>query len=300
MGRMLEALKEIGATSLARPACEPVSPDELKRFGLTRSTLLMVSEPPQAPQAPASFPTSPVRQQPPAPAPGPAAPSLAVAEAPLGPALEVDHRPVHALSPLAEEQKAPYRELAGRVLAERSSGGVATMLFTSADEGEAKTSTLASLAVVLAEVGDEEIVAVDANLRSPGLAQRLGVWADRGLIDVVGGGAEWRPLVRRTSVARLAVLPAGTCPSGDGSLPEDLKLGGLLEALRNDDRLVLVDAASLAYPEVAPLSRLCDGTYLVVALGRTGRRAAGQAVRLIQRGGGRLLGCVLLGPPATA
>jgi Mrp family chromosome partitioning ATPase len=201
------------------------------------------------------------------------------------------------LSLLAEEQKEPYRELAGKLLAELSPGHSAAMMFTSADEGEDKTRTLASLAVVLAEMADGEIVVVDADFRCPALANRLGIWADRGLVDVLTGGADWRGLVRKTARARLSVLPAGKLPSDDGTPPSDLKIGAMLDALRDRYRLVLMNTAPLVYPEAAPLSRLCEGTYLVVELGRTGRRAARQAVRLIETCGGRVLGCVLVNVP---
>jgi Mrp family chromosome partitioning ATPase len=173
-------------------------------------------------------------------------------------------------------------------------------MFTSPGDGEGKTSTLASLAVVLAERGEEEIAAVDANLRSPTLGNRLGIWAARGLVDVLAGEADWRELMRKTGVARLSVLPAGQLPSNHDSPSTESKLASVLDALRTRYRVVLIDAPSLAHPEVAPWSRFCDGTYLVAELGQTGRRAARHAVHLIERSGGRVLGCVLVSPSPAA
>jgi Mrp family chromosome partitioning ATPase len=147
--------------------------------------------------------------------------------------------------------------------------------------------------VALAEEVGEDVVVVDANLRSPALANDFGIWADGGLVEVVTGKKDWREVVRKTSAKHLCVLPGGRFAGEDGALPEDLKLASLLETLRRSHRLVLVDTASLQYPEVAPLSGLCDGTYLVVALGQTEQGVARQAARLIERCGGRVLGCVL-------
>jgi len=300
MSRMLEALKEIQAKSpQTRPAIKPISPEELDSFGLGRSAELPAREPAQAP--PSTLPDKPGRQPPPRERtdepPAKAIASEPTLEAPPGSLLEPSRPLARPLSPLDDAEKEPYRELAGRVLAQRSPGLAAAMMFTSPGDGEGKTSTLASLAVVLAETAEEEIAAVDANLRSPTLGNRLGIWADRGLVDVLTDGADWRELVRRTSVPRLSVLPAGQVPSNHGPPPTGLKLASVLDALRNRYRLVLIDAPSLAHPEVAPWSRLCDGTYLVVELGQTGRRAARQAVRLIERCGGRVLGCVLVNAP---
>lgn len=197
------------------------------------------------------------------------------------------------LSPLDEEHQEPYRELAGNILAQLSPGRPAVLMFTSPGDGEGKTSMVAALAVALAEEVAEEVVLVDVNFRSPALANDFGIWADEGLVEVLTGERDWRQVVRKTSAKHLSVLPGGRFVGRDGPLPEDSKLASLLETLRRSHRLVLVDAASLQHPEVAPLSGLCDGTYLVIALGQTERNAARQAARLIKRCGGRVLGCVL-------
>lgn len=296
MSRMLEALKEIQIKSPETPpAIEPISPEELESLGLGRSVRMPAQEPAQAPPP---TPTDEPGRRPPRPEQADQPPAEAIASGPTpqaspGAPLKPDRPLARPLGPLDDEQKGPYRELAVGLLAQRA----ATILFTSPGDGEGKTSTLASLAVVLAEMGEEEIAAVDANLRSPALGNRLGIWAARGLVDVLADGADWRELVRRTSVPRLSVLPAGQLPSDHDSPPTGSKLASVLDALRTRYRVVLIDAPSLAHPEVAPWSRLCDGTYLVVQLGQTGRRAARRAVRLIERCGGRVLGSVLVNVP---
>lgn len=210
---------------------------------------------------------------------------------------EPDRDVVCLLSPRAERHKEQYHSLADNILAQLPPGRPAVLLFTSVAEREGKTGMLASLSVVLAEKLSDEIVAVDANLRNPCLASHFGIWAEQGLIDVLSAGANWREVVRQTTVKRLSVLPGGRL-SDDGSLPGDVALSPVLDALRLHYRIVLVDAASLAYPEVAPLGRLCEGTYLVAELGHTPRGAARRAVRVLERCGGRVLGCVLTGEPS--
>jgi len=300
MSRMLEALKQIEAKSPPRrSAIEPISPEELRSFGLGRSAKLPASAPAQAPPPDQPAPSDEAAPRPLRPAQIDEPPARPIAPQPTqepSPGFEFEPgRPLaRPLSPLEEEQKQPFRELAQKVLAQRSPGPAGAILFTSPGDGEGTTSTLASLAVVLAETAEVEIAAVDANLQNPALGNRLGIWAGRGLVDVLAGEADWRELVRRTSVPRLSVLPAGPLPADHDCLPTESKLALVLDALRACYHLVLIDAPSLAYPEVAPWSRLCDGTYLVAQLGQTGRRAARRAVRLIDRHGGRVLGCVLV------
>jgi Mrp family chromosome partitioning ATPase len=324
MSRMLEALRQIETQPPeTRPTVRPVSPEEFDSFGLRRSPGSEAQEPPQAEQAAsaaeaiepaesaapgepdAQVESTDAEQATPPSEPDQVESSAERAEAPVAegavsdtapeaaPVRESDRNVRRLLSPLADEHQQPYRELAGNILGQLSPGRPAVLMFTSPGDGEGKTSMLAALAVALAEEVAEDVVVVDANFRNPALANDFGIWADQGLVEVLTGEMDWRQVVRKTSAKHLSVLPGGRFPGDEGPLPEDLKLASLLETLRRGHRLVLVDTASLQYPEVAPLSGMCDGTYLVVALGETERNAARQAVRLIERCGGQLLGCVL-------
>jgi len=69
---------------------------------------------------------------------------------------------------------------------------------------------------------------------------------------------------------------------------------GRLDELRRHGRLVLVDAGPLERPEVALLSRHCDGSYLVLRPEQTPARALREAVRAIRACEGRFLGTVVV------
>jgi Mrp family chromosome partitioning ATPase len=296
MSRMLEALKQIEARSPGtRPTVQPLAPEELEALGLEPSPPPDSAQPgkEEAPEE-AAAPGGPDKEDASAQQPEPPAADAAVSDqSPEAPAArESDPQVRRLLSPLDEAHQEPYGELARSILEQLTPRHPAVLLFTSPDDGAGKTGMLAALGVALSEEAAEEVIVVDANLRSPALANEFGIWADEGLVEVLTGEKGWRDVVRKTSAKHLCVLPGGRFPD-DAALPEDNKLASLLEALRRAHRLVLVDTASLQYPEVAPLSGLCDGTYLVIALGQTERNAARQAARLIKRCGGRVLGCVL-------
>jgi len=190
-----------------------------------------------------------------------------------------------------------FRELAEKILCQFPPGRPAAVVFTSPGEGEGKTGTLAPLAVALADRKEGEILAVDCNFHRPALAERFGIEPDRGLLDVLSGAASWREVVRQTDFRRLSVLPAGRLAAGDDAPWDTPKLAAMLDSLRRQYRLVLIDTASLGHREVAPMTRLCDGTYLVIRLGRTRRSGVRRALRAVEAGGGRLLGCVLTNAP---
>lgn len=187
-----------------------------------------------------------------------------------------------------------YLALADNLLRHVAADGKAGFLVASPNDGDGKTSLLTPLATALLRRHGGELLLVDANLHNPDLAASLGLADGQGLADVLFRGAAWEPLVRRTAVERLWVLPGGQIPSGKRF--ERLEMRSLLAAWRERFDLVMIDAASLHRPEVAPLAGCCDGTILVVRLDRTARRASRRAKRRLERSGGPVLGCVVLQP----
>ena len=194
--------------------------------------------------------------------------------------------------PCAKAIDQAYLELAETVTSQLANREAA-ILFTSPGDGEGKTSTVLGLAEVLARQNLGEVLAVDGNLRRPGLAGWVDIEADRGLAEVLSGEANWLDVIRTTGINNLSILPSREDPSVDACPVDNAKLADLLSELRREFRLVLFDGASLRYPEVAEMSRHFDQIYLVIELNRTSRSEAKQAVSIIDDCKGRLLGCVL-------
>jgi tyrosine-protein kinase Etk/Wzc len=188
-----------------------------------------------------------------------------------------------------------YDELAETILGQIVPGRPAALCFTSVEDDIGRTAMVASLAVALACRESQDVLAVDADFRRPNLASHFGVPPDPGLAGVLGGRVAWEKVIAATEISSLFVLPAGRADE----LPPFDRLAPLLEQWCGRFRLVLVDAPSLVWPETACLSRYFHGTYLALRLGRTRQRALRRGLQALEAAGGRLLGSILLGPPAT-
>ena len=156
------------------------------------------------------------------------------------------------------------------------------VLFTSPGDGDGKTSVLVALAPQLARRIEGSVLVADANLHKPDLTSRLSLPAAEASSRSV--------LIYPTNLPRLSVLPMRR-PIGPQFQGFDRSW---IEELREAWPLVLLDAASLAHAEVAPMASCCDGVYLVVRLGYTPQRTVAEAARTIRSSGGRLLGCVVV------
>ena len=305
MGRVLNALRQIESRNESRPVRVPVAPertsgetststaassepaDDLPRDETAMEALLDAAEaaaeqvvaeltpemaPPNVPEA--------LRQQ----------ESRTQDTAVTMPQLKPSRRGAESESPRSD----PLGELADAILRSVPNGNPSSFLFTTADSDVLAADLLAPLSMSLIRRMDANLLLIDANLHRPDLASRLGVEASRGLTDVLSGTAGWRDVVRRTVLPGVDVIPAMPFSTPAGPAPNRLQLGRLLAEAKREYRLILVHAASLRYPEVAPMSRDCEGTYLVARLHGTSRRVLRQAGPILRERGVNVLGCIVV------
>ncbi|MCR4414945.1 MAG: hypothetical protein NUV77_21210, partial [Thermoguttaceae bacterium] len=166
-------------------------------------------------------------------------------------------------------------------------------------DGVPPASVVAPLALAIVARVTGNVVAVDANFRQPTLAERLDARCakhERTLVDVLRTGSGWRNLVRPTRIARLGVVPGGRISRTSARPVGQSRLEPLLDELRCQYSLILVDLGSLREPHAVEATRYCDGTLFLATLGHTGRREAREAVRAIQRAGGTVWGAIVVDP----
>lgn len=170
-------------------------------------------------------------------------------------------------------------------------GSPSVLQVTSASPGEGKTTTAASMAVVLAQSG-ARVLLVDADLRRPRVHAVFGTARGPGLAELLTGD----PGVKLvdTFVPGLSLLPAG---EGDGE-PADL-LGSMnmdvfLEQVSGSfDHVVLDTPPVLGLADATLVATKADAVILVVSAAGTRGEAAREAVRRLRLVGSPLVGAVL-------
>lgn len=135
----------------------------------------------------------------------------------------------------------------------------ASVLVTSSIAGEGKTTTSINLAIVMAQAG-KRVALVDADLRRPRIAQRLGLENAAGLTTVLVGSAEASEVLQAWGDDELYVLTAGEIPPNPTELLESREMGRLIAELTAEFDLVLIDGP--------PLLPVADGLVLGQQVGR--------------------------------
>jgi capsular exopolysaccharide synthesis family protein len=169
-----------------------------------------------------------------------------------------------------------------------------TLLVTSPGPGEGKTTTLANLAVTMAQI-DQRIIVADCDLRKPYLHRLFGVSNDVGLTTMMlEDDALGAPPLQETAVAGLRVLPSGPLPPRPADLLGSKRMLQVIDTLCSEADVVLFDAPPvMAVTDAAVLATRLDGVLLVVSAGETKREHAANALERLRKINANVVGAVL-------
>ena len=171
------------------------------------------------------------------------------------------------------------------------SGVPASLLITSSQAGEGKSSTSLALAQNFAGSG-KRVLLVDADLRKPTFRTQSGdVY---GLSNLLTGDDLIEKAIHKTSVENLFILPSGHIPPNPAELVSGARMRELLARLSEVFDLVILDGPPVLGLADAPLlGSIAAGTMLVFESGVVRRPAAANAVNRLRSANCRLIGGVL-------
>lgn len=168
-----------------------------------------------------------------------------------------------------------------------------SILFTSAQEGEGKSSTLHALALALAKL-DRRVLVIDADMRRPRQHSLFRLTPERGISEVMTGQAKVEDVILDSGTAGVSLLPSGAIPPNPAELLSTPALDVLLAGVQDRYDTVLIDAPPiLGLPDTSLLAAKAQATVLVVEWGRNHHGGLRVAVDRLRRAGGAIIGAVL-------
>ena len=157
-----------------------------------------------------------------------------------------------------------------------------TLVVTSPAPNEGKSTTVANLAVTMAQSGRATIL-VDCDLRRPQQHTIFGLENTRGFTNVILAEEGALPLVE-TGVENLRLLPAGTKPPNPADILGTQQVDRVLEMLQAEAEFVLFDAPPvIGVADAAIIGAKVDGVLLVIQAGKTKRDHAEQAKEILEK-----------------
>jgi len=185
-----------------------------------------------------------------------------------------------------------YRSLRTSVLLSLADHKPKTILVTSPQPSEGKTTTAINIAIALAQTGVRVLV-VDADMRRPRCHKALGVVNKQGLSTYLSAGGDLEKLILETS-AGVYILPCGPPPPNPSEL---LTSGRMLSGLRDlegkFDHIVIDSPPVATVSDGLILAKSVDGVVLVVQGNQTSRTVAMRARQMLVNVGAKVFGVVL-------
>jgi capsular exopolysaccharide synthesis family protein len=195
-----------------------------------------------------------------------------------------------ARSPMAEA----YRHLRTSLLFSSAGRPPKTILVTSGQPMEGKTTTAINTAISLAQTGADTII-VDCDLRRPRVHAYFGMENEKGLTNYLSGERDLAGLIQTyDKLTNLKVLSCGPISPNPAELLGSEVMRGLLETLKENFTHILVDTPPiLSFTDAAILATQVDGVLIVARSGRSSRTLVRRVRQRLQDVGAKVFGVVL-------
>ena len=186
-----------------------------------------------------------------------------------------------------------YRMLRTSILLAAAGHPPKTVLVTSSQPGEGKTTTAINTSICLSQLG-ATVLLIDADMRRPRVHKALGIDHRRGLSNYLSGNISLKTVVQPTKVPNLYVLPSGIVPPNSADLLSSEKFRMMLHKLSQHFDHILIDSPPIgSVTDPVIMSRLVDGVMLIVHGGKSSREMVVHSRQELANVGAKIFGVVL-------
>ncbi|WP_439021127.1 CpsD/CapB family tyrosine-protein kinase [Bacillus thuringiensis] len=170
---------------------------------------------------------------------------------------------------------------------------IRSIIVTSANPGEGKTTTVANLAVVFGQQG-KKVLVIGADLRKPSIQDLFAFHASNGLTNVLSGQTNVMQCIQKTDIENVYVMASGPIPPNPAELLGNRVMDEVLLEAYNMFDIVLIDTPPvLAVTDAQILANKCDGIILVVRSEKTEKDKIVKTKQILDKASGKILGVVL-------
>ncbi len=196
---------------------------------------------------------------------------------------------VHSLALIAlQDTRSPvaeaYRHLRTSLLFSSAGNPPKTILVTSSQPSEGKTTTAINTAIALAQSG-ADVVIIDCDLRRPRLHSHFNMANSHGLTNYLSGEKDTQNLLKPCpDLPKLKIITSGPIPPNPAELLSSNEMKNLLQFLSGNYKHIVIDSPpAISFTDSAILSTLVDGVVLVA-------KAGSSSIHLMRRFKQRLAG----------
>ena len=167
-----------------------------------------------------------------------------------------------------------------------------TILVTSAEMNEGKTTTICNLAKCFGELDDIKVILIDCDFKKRGVSRKLGISNPFGVSDIVFGNKKLDECIQK--VEDIDVLPSGGVPNNTSMLLNSKVMKNLVSELREKYDYVFIDSPPICrLNDACIIAQYVDGTVLVNASKEIDSKVAKLTLEKLKKVGANIIGVVL-------
>ena len=192
-------------------------------------------------------------------------------------------------SPISEA----YRTLRTNIQFQKLNSKHGTILVTSSTPKEGKSTTIANLAITMAQMGSRTLL-VDTDLRRPVVHSIFNLKKDKGITNYLMGKLNLQEIVKPTFVDNLFAVTSGPLPPNPSELLSSEDMDRFIKDVKENFDLILFDSPPIiAVTDAAILSTKIDALILVIKAHQTQKNAIKRAKNLLDKVNANIMGCLL-------
>ena len=167
-----------------------------------------------------------------------------------------------------------------------------TILITSTNGSEGKTTLAINLAVALSQM--DKTLLIEMDLRKPAVGRDLGIKADMGLSDLLSGKTDTNVFHQVEGAPNLSVITCGTIPPNPMELISSKRFANLLQSLRDRFTHIVIDSPpTLPVSDSCVLAKMVDATIVAVKAEETKISMAKETITRLSKVNATITGVVL-------
>jgi capsular exopolysaccharide synthesis family protein len=193
-----------------------------------------------------------------------------------------------------------YRTLRTNIQFSSLDEPVKTIVVTSSQPGEGKSTIVANLGITMAQSG-MKVLLIDCDLRKPMIHKKFDLSNFEGLTTLLAGRMKLEECINTIALPNFYIMTSGPVPPNPAELLGIKRMKSLIEELKGIFDIVLIDAPPiLAVTDAQVLATLCDRVMLVASYGEADKKDVVRAKELIDKVGAKILGVIINKVPSKA
>ena len=185
-----------------------------------------------------------------------------------------------------------YRTLRTNIQYSSVSKKIKTLLVTSSDSKDGKSTVCSNLALTFSQNG-QSVIVLDCDFRKPSIHKFFNISNSCGITDILIGKEKLEDTIKCYN-SKTAILPAGNIPPNPSEILGSQSMINLLSFLSERYDIVIIDSPPVGVvTDAQVISAAVDGTMVVIKAEETKAKRVTEAVNLLKKVDANIIGMVL-------